>query len=203
VLIILLTVNDLMLPLTVVSRCQRIELLPVPAYTIEQALVEHWQVETEKARVLSRICRGAIGWAVSAALDESLIEERALRLAELQGLADASLEKRFEFAASLATKFSKSRDSVNEMLMLWLEWWRDLLLVREKCEQFITNSGQEPALHRNAEGYSLTAIRNFIEAIREALGQLESNANPRLALEVLMLSIPTKAEERSELPAFR
>jgi DNA polymerase-3 subunit delta' len=146
---------------------------------------------------LSRLCRGGIGWAISALLDEKLLEERSLRLAELQGLATASLQQRFNFAARLANQFSKSRDSVEEILTLWLEWWRDLLLVKEGCVQFITNVDQEVTLHQQSEGYDLTETRDFIEAIRAASGQLEQNANPRLVLEVLMLSIPNREEEKA------
>ncbi len=196
VLIILLTVNDVMLLSTIISRCQRVELLPVPAHIIEQELIEHRSVEPDKARVLSRICRGGIGWAISASLDEKLLQERSLRLVELQGLAAAGLNKRFNFAAKLSTQFSKSRDSVEEILRVWLEWWRDLLLVKAGCAEFITNIDQEAALVQHSECYSLPEIRHSMEAIRVASGQLEQNANARLVLEVLTLSIPNMEEER-------
>lgn len=192
VLLILLAVNDSRLLPTIVSRCHRVELSPLSAPIIEQALIEHWQVELGKAKTLSRLCSGGIGWAVSASIEERPLQERSLRLTELLGLATASLEQRFTFAARLAAQFNKSRDSVEEMLGLWLEWWRDLLLVKERCAQFITNVDHEMTLHHRAEGYSLTEIRGFIEAIRAALRQLGQNANPRLVLEVLMLSIPNK-----------
>jgi DNA polymerase-3 subunit delta' len=200
VLFILLTVNDGRLLPTIVSRCQRVELFPLPASVIEQALIEQWQAAPEKAGVLSRLCRGAIGWAVSAAHDESLIQERSQRLDELVSLNDASLEQRFAFAARLAAQFSKNRDAVEEMLELWLEWWRDIILTNEGCSQFITNIDKEAVLRNHAEYYSLTGIRAFMEAIREALGQLEQNANPRLVLEVLMLSIPNKGERKGKVP---
>jgi len=201
VLIVLLTVNDARLLPTIVSRCQRVELLPVPAQIIEQELIEHWHVEPDKARVLSRLCRGGIGWAVSALLDDKPLQERSLRLAELQGLATASLEQRFDFAARLAAQFNKSRDSVEEILRLWLEWWRDLLLIKEGCAEFITNVDQEVKLNQASKDYSLAEIRHFIEAVRAALEQLEQNANPRLVLEVLMLSIPNREEERIKRPS--
>ncbi|MFC1988081.1 hypothetical protein ACFLVH_06075, partial [Chloroflexota bacterium] len=41
-----------------------------------------------------------------------------------------------------------------------------------------------------ARGYSLAQIKAFIDSIRVAGKQLKQNANPRLVLEVLMLSIP-------------
>jgi DNA polymerase-3 subunit delta' len=200
VLFILLTVNDGRLLPTIVSRCQRVELFPLPASVIEQALIEQWQVAPEKARVLSRLCRGSIGWAVSASRDESLVQERSQRLDELLGLNNASLDQRFAFAARLAAQFSKSRDSVEEALELWLGWWRDVLLTREECTQFIINIDRETVLRSHAECYSLAGIRGFMEAIREAVVQLGQNANPRLVLEVLMLSIPNKGEREDKVP---
>ena len=71
-----------------------------------------------------------------------------------------------------------------------LGWWRDLLLVKEGCSQFITNVDQEAALRARAGDYPLAQIKGFIESIGKAKEQLEQNANPRLVLEVLMLSIP-------------
>lgn len=194
VLIVLLTVDDSRLLPTIVSRCHRIELFPLQAPLIEQALIEHWQVAPEKARVTSKLCHGGIGWAISASLDDKLPQDRSLRLAELKNLAFASLEQRFSFAARLAAQFTRSRDSVEETLRLWLEWWRDLLLIKGGCPKLITNVDQEEMLQEQSEHYSLTAIRGSIQAILVALEQLEQNANPRLVLEVLMLSIPRKGE---------
>jgi DNA polymerase-3 subunit delta' len=200
VLFILLTVNDNRLLPTIVSRCQRVELFPLPASVIEQALMEQWQVAPEKARVLSRLCRGSIGWAVSASRDESMVQERSQRLDELLSLNDAGLDQRFAFAARLAAQFSKSRDSVEEVLELWLEWWRDVILIKEGCVQFITNIDRDTALRSHAECYSLVGIRGFMQAIQDAVVQLGQNANPRLVLEVLMLSIPNKGERKDKLP---
>ena len=198
VFIVLLTVNDAALLPTIVSRCQRIELLPIAPHVVEQALVAQWQVAPEKARVLGRLCRGGIGWAISALLDESVVEERSVRLAELQGITAAGLEQRFDFAARLAAQFSRDRDSVREVLGLWVEWWRDLLLASAGCVQLATNLDQQATLLQQSGDYALSEIRASIEAIRVALRQMEQNANARLALEVLMLSIPSRAgEERA------
>lgn len=199
VLFILLAVNENRLLPTIVSRCQRIELFPLPASVIEKALVEHWQVAPEKARLLSRLCRGGIGWAVSALRDESLLEAHSQNLDRLLELTDASLQQRFSFAASLASQYSKSRSAVEETLNLWLEWWRDVLLVKAGCIQFVTNIDRETGLREYAECYSLIDIRGFMEAVRAALQQLEQNANPRLVLEVLMLNMPARNEQNIEV----
>ena len=201
VLIILVAANDARLMPTIVSRCQQVELLPVPAIVIEDELTGNRGVEPEKAGLLSRLCHGGIGWAIQASQSESMLQERLLRLTELEELETSSLDKRFDFAASLAAKYSKSRESVEEILKLWIDWWRDLLLIKAGCAELITNKDQESILTDHSGQYSLTGIRNFIESVQAAIIQLEQNANARLVLEVLMLSIPVKEEERSKQPS--
>jgi DNA polymerase-3 subunit delta' len=195
VLIVLLTVNDGKLLPTIVSRCQHVELFPVAPHIVEEALCTNWGVEPGKSRTLSRLCRGCLGWAVSAAQDESLLEERSAKLAKLQGLTAADLAQRFDFASKLSSQVSKRRDLVEETLGLWLQWWRDLLLVKGGCSEFVTNLDQEVSLRQQAEAWSLADIRGFIEDISTAQLQLDQNANARLVLEVLMLKMPRRGQE--------
>ncbi len=190
VVFILLTTNERLLPATVVSRCQRLELLPLAVTEVAAALNKSWGVEPQKAKLLARLSRGCLGWAVSAALDESLLQQHAERLNELLNIISADCEERFAYAAQLATQFSQNRGLVQERLDLWLEWWRDLLLVKVGCDDTISNVDRLAALIETAKGYSLVQIKAFIDGIRVAGEQLKQNANPRLVLEVLMLSIP-------------
>ncbi|MFC2058483.1 DNA polymerase III subunit delta' [Chloroflexota bacterium] len=195
VLFILLAASENRLLPTIISRCQRIELFPVPAPVIEQALVERWGAMPDKARVLSRLCAGGIGWAISALADEKLLQQHTSRLAELISLASADLAQRFSFAARLATQYSKNRDSVEDTLKLWIVWWRDILLTKEGCTEFTTNVDEGATLRNQAADCTLPEIKDFIEAIQVALKQLEQNANPRLVLEVLMLRLPPIAQK--------
>ena len=197
VTILLLAEDDSRLLPTIISRCRRIDLLPVRASVIERSLTERWEVAPDTAAVISRISHGCIGWAVSASQDGKLLEERSLAMAELQELADAGLDRRFTFAAKVAAQFTKNRDRVEEILRLWLDWWRDLLLIKGGCPQLITNVDQEAELQRQSERHSMFPIRGFIESIISALEQLEQNANPRLVLEVLMLSLPDSTADES------
>ena len=73
---------------------------------------------------------------------------------------------------------------------MWLDWWRDLLLVKVGCSDAITNVDRLATLTEMAERYNLAQIRAFIDNIRVAGEQLRLNANPQLVLEVLVLSIP-------------
>ena len=198
VLLLLLAVNERLLLSTVRSRCQKLELRPLPIPLVERALIEHWEATPERARVLARLSSGCLGWAVGALHDDSIPDERAARLNSLLQLSSVRRAERFAYAAQLASQFSKNRGAVQEVLSLWIGWWRDLLLIKGGCHNFITNLDREAMLYSEAENYRLTGIKAFIESLQHAKEALGQNANPRLVLEVLMLNMPKS--ERSLLP---
>ena len=196
VVFILLTAHDSLLPATVVSRCQRLELLPLAAGEVEAALSSRWGIEPQKAKLLARLCHGCFGWALSAALDDSVLRQRSERLDRLVDIIIADYEERFTYAAELAGQFSQRRGLVWEILDLWLSLWRDLLLVKVGFGEAVTNVDLEAKLADLAGGFSLAEIRAVIASLLSAGDELKQNANPRLVLEVLMLGIPRGQGER-------
>jgi DNA polymerase-3 subunit delta' len=193
VIFILLTTNDAVLPATVVSRCQRLELRSLATSQVGVALSERWGIEPQKAELLARLSHGCLGWAISAVADDSLLQQRAQRVDRLLDIASGDYEERFDYAAQLVAQFSQNRSLVQEILDLWLDWWRDLLLVKLGCGGAITNIDHQAMLVDLARGYNLAEVRAFINSIQAAGEQLRQNANPRLVLEVLMLSIPERS----------
>jgi len=197
VIFILLTTNESLLPATIVSRCQRVEIVPVVIKEVEDALCSRWGFESQKAGLLARLCGGCLGWAVTAARDDGLLQQRAEWLDGLLEIVDADNERRFTYVAQLVDRFSQNRGLVQDRLELWLDWWHDLLLVKVGCGDAVTNVDRLSVLVEMAGGYSLAQIRAFIDNIRAAGEQLRLNANPQLVLEVLMLSIPAEAKVRN------
>jgi DNA polymerase-3 subunit delta' len=104
-------------------------------------------------------------------------------------------EGRFAYAARLAAQFSKRRGFVQEVLDTWLDYWRDLLLIKAGYPEALTNVNLEDTLLNLTRDFSLAEIRAFIGGIRAAQEQLRQNANPRLVLEVLMLDMPRRKGE--------
>ncbi len=203
VIFILLTTNEKLLLPTVTSRCQRLKLSPLVASEIEAVLNSGWSVDPQKAKLLARLAHGCLGWAISAASDDSLLQQRAEKLDRMLDTISADYEKRFAYAANLATQFSQNRGSVQEILDSWLDWWRDLLLAKVDCQGAITNIDCLATLTEEARGYNLTQIRAFINNIQTAGEQLRLNANPQLVLETLMLSLPGRRGKGGEKPAAR
>ena len=197
VTIFLLTTNDRLLPATVVSRCQRIELPPLSKEDISRSLVENNGIEPQKARLLGRLSHGCPGWAISAAQDDGLLLHLKDELDRIIDVTNADCEERFAYVAPIAARFNQDRNSVYEVLDIWLDYWHDLMLVKLGCRDMITYIDRDDDLIESAEGYRIDQIYNYIHSIRAAADQLRQNANPRLTLEILMLDIPRK--ERGSL----
>ena len=191
---LLLTTNEKLLPETVVSRCQRLELTPLPSPEMEEVLQKQWGIEPQRAKLLSRLSAGCLGWAIIAASDEQILQERTEKLEHLYEVIRSDTEKRFDHAARLAAQFAQSRAAVQEILDLWLGWWRDLLLVKVGCPDYVTNTDQLNVLNEMAGHYTMEQMRDCLGSIRAAEEQLKLNANARLVLEVLMLDMPGKME---------
>lgn len=191
VLFLLLTVREEALPATLRSRCQRWEIRPVPRSVLEQALEEQWALPPAQAERLARVAQGRPGWAVAMAQGTDLLEQRAVRLAELRDLLGAPQAERWRWAARLALQFQQDLEAAREILCLWVLWWRDLLLLKSGCPELLASGEEESMLRPWAQGLTLQEILDSLNGLGSALRALEANANPRLVLDVLLLALPT------------
>jgi DNA polymerase III subunit delta' len=194
VIFILLAANEAMVPATIVSRCQRIELFPVALSTIEKALVTRWKVEPEKARLLSRLSAGCPGWAVTMIQNDALLQQRNEWLDEWLEIMENDMNRRFTFVAKMTEKYFQNRETVQQRLVLLLGWWRDVLLVKVGNTEAIINVDRVEKLEETAATSNLMQIRHFISSLESTLSQLHQNVNPQLALEFLMLNVPERGK---------
>ncbi len=187
VLILTATDADTLLP-TISSRCRTLNLRPLPTELIEQSLTTQWRVEEEKAELLAHLADGRLGWAVRAAQDPALLQERSTHLAQLQEALGGSRVRRFQLADKLANK----PESAPAVLQTWVSWWRDVNILAQSggTRVHITNIDQIEAIRQTANNVSDTAVLASLKQTTLALWQLEHNANGRLVLENLFLAYP-------------
>lgn len=187
--ILMLTASEAeaLLP-TIVSRCQVLNLRPLATETVQRSLQERWEVDAERAQLLARLSGGRLGWAVTASQNDAILARREKHLDEMMELLGQGRVERLEYTQQL----SRNPESVPELLHLWLSWWRDLLLAASGSSVGITNVDREDTLRIQTQRYSLGQVRDFVEALRAAAWRLERNANTRLTLEVLLLSLPAR-----------
>lgn len=187
---------------TVRSRCRRIELHALPAAEIAEYLEAQRGVERTEARALARLSAGHIGWAIDA-LERDGMTQRREAVEKLVGLGSAGRPDRFAAAAELARLWTTDRARVRETLAAWSDWWRDILLVAAGQPELVAHLQLKGlAIGEGARYSALQAVR-FLEALRDTEAYLEDNVNPRLALEVLLLSLPVpdRKEARAGAPA--
>ena len=116
----------------------------------------------------------------------AVLERRSQRLDELQELLKHGRAERFAYAARL----SRSPATLRATMCLWLTWWRDLLLLTHGSVTRLTHQDRNESLRRIAERLKPEQALQAVEAIRAAVRGLDSHTNPRLTVEVLMLSLP-------------
>ncbi len=192
VLIMLLTTNeDAILP-TIRSRCRVLPLRPMSGGELADCLAARYNAPAETAHWLARLSRGCPGWAINALIDPDVLEERNAELDRIAATAVAPLDQRFAYANGLAGSFSGDRDAVRQTLYLWQRWWRDVLLVKEDAAVHVHNSDRREELAAQALAATTADIVAFLRQVQETLAALDANANPRLALECLMLAVPAR-----------
>lgn len=200
VVFLLLTTRENGLLPTIRSRCQRLEFHLQPLAQIEEALVQRLGLDPERARLLARLSRGRIGWALAVAQEpepSGSLAARAEAIEMARSLPSLSLGQRFEVAERLAGRFPRDRPGVLETLELWREWWRDVLVVQAGAEEGVTSLDMAALLAQEAGRYRPQEVTVFLRAIGTTAGYLEANVNPRLALEALMLAVPSGSTPRA------
>ncbi len=191
IVIILLASSERDVLPTIVSRCQRLELNPVPLKQLENILIEKYKLDIEQAAFLARISHGCPGQVLSAIQNDKFLNERTDILNTLVEIIHSNREGRLNFASHLTSEFNKNRRSINIIFTLWLDWWRDLFLIREKNQELIINIDRKTELVNHAVNYTTQQIDIFIREIQATRKYLSQNANSRLVLESLMLNIPS------------
>ena len=175
---------------TIVSRCHQIELRPLPVPELAHELESRRGLDPVDAERLARLSGGRVGWALEALSRPDLLELREEKLSIVERTVHGALEERLAYSAKLAGAFSTDRALALDELSLWLDWWRDALLVSEGVAELVTNRSRSEALTQVAQALPASLIGSAIGLVRQTMEDLERNVNPRLALDDLMLALP-------------
>lgn len=190
VVLVLATLDTNMLLPTLVSRCQQIELRPVPRTELERTLVQANGVPMDKARLVATLAGGRVGWALQVTSNPAMLDRRSELLSQLAEIPAADRVSRFAYATELANLYSRDPGAVRVVLESWQSWWRDLLLTRLGLRELVINVDLEERLDSISRGYSIETLSRMVGIIQETISMLSQNVNPRLSLEVLVLNVP-------------
>jgi DNA polymerase-3 subunit delta' len=179
---------ELLLP-TLTSRCQLVPLHPISPVEIATALMERWGAAPGEAEALAGLAGGRLGWAVEAHRHPERRERRDALLQQIVALASATRDARLRLVASLAGDAEAARAT----LEAWTLWWRDVLLAAVGASDLTSSGAIRAAAERLGRAIGPEQAEAFLRRLLATRQQLDQNANPRLALEVLALDLPTPA----------
>jgi DNA polymerase-3 subunit delta' len=196
--IMLLTAEstDSLLP-TIVSRCEVVPLRLLSLPQLEKELEIRFG-DHERAELIAGLSAGRPGYALRLAEDQSRLEIRDVRMEELISVLSSDRIARFDFVEtwdrSLRRKFDKLDQRRLEsiaVLELWLGFWRDVLLTGLGAKDPESNPDRQSEIRQVASEISTDEIVNALRSIEQSIEAIHRNANLRLALETLMLDLPS------------
>ncbi|MDV2989315.1 MAG: DNA polymerase III subunit delta' [Dehalogenimonas sp.] len=187
---ILITTNLAGLPETVRSRCQILNIGLAKEHDIRDLLIQNHDTPTEQADLLSRLCQGRAGWAVSAIDDISILQQRESDLDAFVKLLPADYKIRFDSANQIAGLMAAKREDVYSMLASWGSFCRDILLCKLNITDSVVNLTHFNAANYLAAQFETDEVCHLLQSIVKTSKFLGLNANPKLTLESLMLELP-------------
>lgn len=170
---------------TIVSRCEVLRLRPLRVEEVQKQL-ETRGLETNTAKLIAHISGGRFGYALRLLDDESLLGMREERLNDLQRLISASRVEKFTYAEKLA----KDKESMRQVILIWLSYWRDLMLKTARAGTPLVNVDRDAEIEDLAQRLDLSSARRMVSGLEDVLEKMERNVNSRLLAEVLLLDLP-------------
>ena len=170
---------------TIVSRCEVLRLRPLKMEEVQKDL-ENRGAESEKAKLIAHISGGRPGYARRLVESDSLLERREERLNDLQKLIAASRVEKFAYA----DKLSKDKESMRQAILIWLSYWRDVMLRTVQANTPLANVDRNLEIENLAGRLDLASARGMVSRLEDVLEKMEANVNPRLLAEVLFLDLP-------------
>jgi DNA polymerase-3 subunit delta' len=183
--------NDLLA--TIVSRCQAVHLVPLPAAEIQRVLIENKNRMDKKdmtdreAAILARLSGGSLSAAVEFA-EQDIVRYREQNLEFLRTLGARTPAQLLAKAEALAE--GNDRSQVRIFVHLALLWLRDLLLL--KCggrEADVAHADLADELRREADGLSVAEIRRRTDIFEEVVSSMERNVDVSLLLSASFLRL--------------
>jgi DNA polymerase III subunit delta' len=186
VLVLTTPYPDHLLP-TCLSRCQLLQLAPVPAAPLANWLRTAWHAK-EGAEDLAALAHGRPGWAVRALADPARLAAAERWAAELPALAFADVDIILGYAVRFGQgPAADQRLVAGEALRAFTGWLRDALMVQAGLAEAPMSPSRRGALEQWVARVSPAHLRASLAAAQRTQLLIDQNVNPRLAMEVLLL----------------
>jgi DNA polymerase-3 subunit delta' len=158
---------------TVLSRCRRIDVRPVPRTEIEQGLLARGIDPAIAARAAAE-SHGRPGRALAFAAHPDLMDDRGRLLERCERIAAARTSERFKYAEDLAERWRRDRSLVASELEAWEAFWEGRLRWAAGGD----------------DGGGVSGALESLKAVTRARADLQAQVMARAAIELMLLAFP-------------
>lgn len=170
---------------TILSRCQRIKFYPIQSKIITDYLVNNFEKDQEEANFLADFSKGSIGKAIQLAQSNDFFVKRD----ECINLIDNLLRGDKTKALSSIGFFNDHKDDIEELIDIFLFWFRDLIIFKEIGEStLIVNKDRLDFLSKQSY-VQIDKINDIIEKVQLTKDYINRNVNFQLSIETMLLNI--------------
>lgn len=194
-LLILITSSPHQLPVTILSRCQRVRFNPLQKETIASFLQDRLSMEPKRALAVASSSGGSVGKALELSDDSSVdIWDKLFPVIYLDHAKDP-----LKFL-SLAAAFGQEKEEITNRLNLMLTLYRDALLFRETGdEHLLMNQQCSDVIKSVACGLTAEEIFHNVMTVNRAVEAIELSANKQLTLEVMLFKLIRSNGEKTSI----
>lgn len=169
---------------TIVSRCRHLRFAPIPRKLLRRYLENHHGIDSITADVIASMADGSMTQARRMA-ETNWPEQRKRVIDRMESM--TSPGERLVFSESL----SRKKEQLPEVFGIMQSWLRDLIVSRIAPAKVIHRDLTDK-IERYAPRHRVTSLISKINAITIAQQDIQANANVRLTLDALMLSLTTE-----------
>ncbi|MDD2388226.1 MAG: DNA polymerase III subunit delta' [Desulfobacterales bacterium] len=177
---------------TIVSRCQHIRFDPIPRETLESLLMERTRLDRKDAAIIASMAGGSYSRALSRA-EKRWNSRRMWLIDEIEALPSRPVNLLMAFAVKLA----EDKESLSDSLEIVNSWLRDLIVCRYRPGK-IVNIDMGQRIAAGSRRIDEASLLSGIEAIETARKDIRANANMRLTLDLLIMSLARCCRENGK-----
>ncbi len=187
---ILISNNISNIPQTILSRVQLIKFQPVGKEELSQYLKNKGQSRDEIYK-LTHFSAGYPGKLVYFEKHPKLLSELEAQIKQIYQFINQPLYQKFNYIQGVAaqSKSAKTKEQSQFFIQILRQLLRDMLLIKNMCFGYLINTQLKGQLTQSAQHFSSPNLVSLIKKCDQAERYIQANANPRLSLEELALTI--------------
>jgi DNA polymerase-3 subunit delta' len=188
--LILIAPNASSLLPTIVSRCQHFRFHPIRRETLKKILLQDFDMDPNEADILGRMANGSISRARSLAEPEWRRQRKwlldTLFAVKFNSAEAAGINP--DLLLAVSDRIAGRKGDVGDALDIIKSWFRDLMIYPLAPEKII-NRDMLKEIQQLSQQEDLPSLLSRFKSVQTAQELIDSNANPRLTLDVMMMQL--------------